>query len=196
MTFGYAERVAGDPILIGAPRVVQRDRALLGDHQRRAEKDAAHRERGDERRDFQPNVDDPGEQPGDRANDDGQQERAIAETGDGQRDDDARERGHRLNRQIDAAEHDDESDAGREREQHRGVAEEIQQRSGLQKARLSDADDDHERGERRQRQPFAQVVGSERDREFHGRHRGVQVRRAALSLPVLGGERTGEGPRW
>src|SRR5271170_4568709 len=182
---GRAERVAGDPILIGAPRVVQRDGALLGDHQRRAEKDAAHRERGDERGDFQPNVDDPGEQPGERANGDGEQERAIAETRDGQRDDDARQRGHGLNRQIDAAEHDDESDAGREREQHRGVTEEIQQRSGSQKARLSDADNDHERGERRQRQPFAQAVGSRGQRSLHLR----VTRIAAESFsPALAGE--------
>ena len=48
-----------------------------------------------------------------------------------ERDDDARQRGHRLDRQVDAAEHDDEGDAGGEDEEHGGVAGELEQRRRL-----------------------------------------------------------------
>ena len=60
---------------------------------------------------------------------DRQQEAAVAEPVDGQRHDDAGERGHRLDRQVDAAEHDDEGDAGGEHEEDRGVAGELEQAS-------------------------------------------------------------------
>ena len=92
---------------------------------------------------------------------DRQHERAVAEARDRQRDDDAGQRRHRLDRQVDAAEHDDEGDAGRQDEQHRGVAGELQQRRRLQEHRLHRADEDDEDDERGERQPLPQPVGSE-----------------------------------
>ncbi len=110
---------------------------------------------------FEPHVHQSGEQPRDRPDGNRQHERTIPETRDGQRDDDARERRHRLDGKIDAAEHDHERHAGREDEEHRRVARKLEQRSGLQKYRLSDAHDRDQDHERCEREPLPHAVRSE-----------------------------------
>ena len=82
---------------------------------------------------------------------------AIAEPGNGQGDDHAGQRRHRLDREIDAAQHDDEGDAGRQDEQHGGVAGELQQGGGLQEDRLHGADQHDQDDQRGQRQPLARA---------------------------------------
>ena len=85
-----------------------------------------------------------GQQSRDGADRDRQHERPVSQARDRERDDDACKRRHRLDGEVDAAEHDHEGDAGRQDEQNRGVAREIDERGGLQEARLHDPDDQNE----------------------------------------------------
>ena len=58
--------------------------------------------------------------------------------GYGQRHDDAGERSHGLDREIDAAEHDDKGNPGRQNEEYRRVAGKLQERGRLKEDRLHD----------------------------------------------------------
>ena len=155
---GNAEMIAGDPGLVAAFGIPQRDRPLLRRHQCRAEEHTAHRQRRDEGGDLQLHMGDAREEPGEDADADGEPEGAISELRNRERHDDAGERRHRLERQVDAAEHDDEGDPGRENEQNRRVAGQLQQGRGLEEHRLHHADDGHEDDEGCKRQPLPQPV--------------------------------------
>ena len=101
------------------------------------------------------------EEPGQRAERHRQHEGPVAERGQRDRHHDAGERGHRLDREVDPAQHDDEGHAGREDEEHGRVAGELEQRRGLQEDRLQRADQRHEHDQRGERQPLAQPVRPE-----------------------------------
>ena len=101
---------------------------------------------------------DPGKQSGDRANDDREQKRPVAQSRDGESHDDARERGHGLNGEVNPSKHDHEGDAGREDEQYGGIARELNQSARLEKARLGDPDHQNEGRKRRERQPLSEVI--------------------------------------
>ncbi len=158
---GDAERRAGDPGEVVALGDLEGDRLLAGDDERGGEEHAAHRQRGDERRDAQAGVRQPRQEPGERAQRHRQHEGPVAERGERQRHHHAGERGHGLDREVDPAQHDDEGDAGGEDEEDGGVAGEFQQRRGLQEDRLQRADQRDEDDEGGQRQPLAQAVGAE-----------------------------------
>src|SRR5579864_9080207 len=102
-----------------------------------------------------------GEQPGNETDEDRKQEGAVAERRQGERHDDARQRGHRLNREVDAAEHDDEADAARENEQGGSVAGELEESLDPEEGRLKHPDEEHEREQRHDWQPAAELVAVE-----------------------------------
>ena len=68
----------------------------------------------------------PRKQPGQRAQRDRQHEGPVAKRGKRDRHHHARKRRHRLDRQIDPAQHDDEGHARGEDEEHRRVAGELE----------------------------------------------------------------------
>ena len=105
---------------------------------------------------------DPGEESGDRANDDREQKRPVAQSRDRESNDDARERGHGLNGEVNSSQHDHEGDAGRQDEEHGGVARKLDQSARLEKARLGDPNQENEGGKRREREPLSEVIRTQR----------------------------------
>src|SRR4051794_30674831 len=96
----------------------------------------------------------PEKEPRQHSDDDSKDERAIAEAADGQRYDDAGERGHRLDREINTTEHDHERDAARHDEENSGIAGKLEQRGGLEEPGLDDTHQENQGYERCERQPL------------------------------------------
>ena len=163
-SLGRPRAGAGDPADVGALGRAHGDRAGIGDDQRRAGRDAADRERRDEGRDLELDVGKAAERAGERAGERRQHEPDVTEARQGERHDHARERSDRLDREVDPAQHDDESDADRHHEQGGSVRGQDQERLNGQELGRDQADQDHQREQRQERHRLPQMRAPRSDR--------------------------------